>query len=199
MFYLVLLISSIACLIHSASAHTCTSSQECTAVSLARDSLLVRCVEGTCDCDNFCFEFDAFVTGDIQDSCTVRSECYSYLKQNDTCILITKPIKDIALYAVFLGFVGVANFQVGLTTQGAFQAVLFTLLVVASVLDCLVNARCYYKRKRGHSGHGIVFLWNVVLFIIILLLSLTLFFWWLLDLILFASSTKRDSNGCLLS
>ncbi|KAI6655250.1 hypothetical protein LOD99_2538 [Oopsacas minuta] len=179
--------------------HSCNSAQQCTATSLVQNSFLVQCIDNQCVCESDCFFYDFYVRGNITDTCIINSVCYSYSSENDTCYLITKSANSAVIYALFLGYVGGANYYIGRYDQAIIQTILFLILVPFSLLLCALNVYCCRGHKRRSSLTIRWFICNCIGVVIVVLLSVVLFIWWIVDIFLFANNMKLDGNQCSLS
>ena len=192
-----LLICFIFVLAQQISSHSCETAQDCTPIPLAANTVLVQCIENDCACNSECFLYELYVS-DIADSCLMKSVCYSYSSLNDTCSLITKSAATGVLYALFLGYMGASNYYVGNYGSAIVQTLFFVILIPFSVVLCAVNVRCYVRHKNNYSSSRKWFICAAVGVIFVVVLSLVVFIWWIVEIYLFATNNKLDSNLCPL-
>ena len=175
----------------------CSSPQDCSLTPLAGDSTLVQCVDTMCVCDNTCFYHDNFDTTSLP--CVLRSACYSYSRENDSCSLTTKRLTYSVIFAFLLGYAGAANYYVGRYTLAAIQSVLLVAVFSCCCCMCALNLYGCHQAREFRDSATCLFYIGVIGVIILAALSVCSFAWWFVDIFLFATSYNLDGNGCPLS
>lgn len=192
-----LLLCLVSLLTGQVSSHSCETAQQCTPTPLAADSILVQCIDNDCLCNNECFSYELYVSN-ISDSCLLNAICYSYSSLSDTCNLTTRSAASGVLYALFLGYVGASNYYVGNYSSAIVQSFFFVVLIAYSVILCMVNTRCYLRHKNKYSSSRRWFIYAAGSVIAVVMLSIIVFIWWVVEIYLFATNNKLDSNMCPL-
>ena len=175
---------------------SCRAPQECSSTPLAEDSILVRCLDNLCVCNNSCFHYAPDST---EPPCVLNSACYAYSRENDTCSLLSKPLTETVLFALLLGYSGAANYYVGRYTLAIIQSVLLGVVLSCCCCTCIYTACLLYRAVDMGYEPGCPFYFGMVFIVIFVVLSLSSFVWWFVDIFLFATRYNSDGNGCPLS
>lgn len=145
---------------------------------------------GICSCDvyNMTERIDCFFYDDSNNFCRVR-ECWSFLNSSGRCRDERKKRVTALLLSIFLINFGAANFYIERYDLAVPQIILGLLLCFFQFGSCAVSSK-----RDDDSSKLCIFCCSVNAFF-----SLLFFMWWIADLVIFATNSRNDGNGCSLS
>ena len=180
----------------------CNTHQNCTQTLLNTNATnqSVECILNRCQCTD-CFTFNDN-TNSSTDTCVLNAQCYKYAFSVGRCESTARRKLTALLLQVFIGVVGAANFYIGRIDLGMGQLFLFIILIilpgVTEIFHCRLESSL--KGNSDNSKHQISLILIIsILSIITIFVGSFVFTWWLADVIIFATNTRTDLNGCTLS
>ena len=197
----------IACVGVANAAFNCSVAQDCTRTALnpSNSAQYVQCVSGACACDgrDNCFSYNISAAASL-DACVLDSTCYSYTSLG-VCESRARNWVTALLLQMFVGGVGAANFYIGRSGLGAGQLILFLIILIFPFFLCCASCGVSAAFSCGEGDNIFaklcccsVVLSVILLVVIIILCSLAVSIWWTVDIIVFATNGRPDSNGCTL-
>ena len=181
----------------------CNTAQNCTrtVLNLNVGDAPVQCVANQCECVDTCFLFTNN-TVSSPDTCVLDSQCYQYSLTLGQCESTARNRIRALLLQIFLGGVGAANFYIGRISFGLGQLFVFILLsILLFLLEVLRNLLERKLKSVGSNDSAKLGLLLAVVIIIALtfILMLIVTIWWSVDIIIFATNSRVDLNGCVLT
>lgn len=142
---------------------------------------------GMCSCDvyNNTERIDCF--HDSNNFCQVR-DCWNFINSSGRCVETGKERKTALLLSIFLINFGAANFYIERYDLAVPQIILGLLICFFQCGSCALNSK-----RDENTSKLCIFCCSVNAFF-----SLFLFTWWIADIIIFATNTRDDGNGCSL-
>ena len=146
---------------------------------------------GFCNCDlyNGTEDIDCFFNDREENFCRVR-ECYNFFNSSGRCREGNRKRLTALLLSIFLINFGAANFYIERYDLAVPQIILGLLLCVFQFGSCAVGAK---RDSDDKPTAACVICCGIDTF-----LSLFFFAWWIADLVIFATNTRDDGDGCPL-
>ena len=144
---------------------------------------------GSCSCDtyNATQEIDCFYLNASENVCLLR-DCWHFSNSSGECREGSYERITALLLSIFLINFGAANFYIERYDLAVPQIILGLLLCFFQCGSCAVASK-----RDDDTSKLCVFCCSVNSF-----LSVFFFVWWLADLIIFATNTREDGDGCPL-
>jgi len=140
---------------------------------------------GMCDCNQ---TLTCFVYDNVSNFCQLGSRCYSYNEEMEECRLGRKSRTTALLLSIFLINFGAANFYIEQYQYAVPQIVLGLLLCFFQVASCGVA-----KTRDEETSYACIICCSINSVFSLLFLA-----WWIADLVIFATNTRPDGEGCAL-
>lgn len=137
--------------------------------------------------DNSTESIDCFFYDYTNNFCQVR-KCWSFSNSSGRCRQTGKKRLTALLLSIFLINFGAANFYIERYDLAVPQIILGLLLCFFQFASCAVSAK-----RDDDTSKLCIFCCSVNSFF-----SLLLFSWWLADLVIFATNSRDDGDGCSL-
>ena len=173
------------CASAKASAKQCTSDSQCFPTGR------VSGIHVYCGADGECVCRGCFYLQEKKGTCALDASCLTYRRSTyrstgGQCEGHRRSKVRAILLTVFLP-VGAANFYIKRYDCAVPQLVLFIFLAASiSLLRIL---------ERSDTGNTCVY---VVVIVLSIILSLAVAAWWIADIVIFATNSRRDGDGCPL-
>lgn len=175
----------------SASVSNATDCRERTNENCSTFDLVGECnrTSGVCTCDvyNSTEPIDCFFYDSTNNFCQVR-DCWSFSNSSGRCRETGKKRVTALLLSIFLINFGAANFYIERYDLAVPQIILGLLLCFFQFASCAVTAK-----RDDDTSKLCIFCCSVNSFF-----SLFLFSWWIADLVIFATNSRDDGDGCPL-
>ena len=183
----------------------CSTAQNCTRTMLNTNvsNPPVQCLDNLCACPDTCFLFYNDI-GSSPDTCVLNAKCFEYSLTLGQCESTGRKRLTALLLQIFLGGFGAANFYIGLFALGGVQLFLFILIIILSICVEVLESLFRKKLKGGNSSQDA----TAKFFLLLALVSVSLGtfivsaivgIWWVVDVIIFATNSRVDLNGCVLT
>ena len=180
----------------------CNTHQDCTRTLLNTNATnqSVECLLNRCQCTD-CFKFNDN-TNSSSDTCVLNTQCYIYTFSVGRCESTARRKQTALLLQFFIGVVGAANFYIGRIDLGMGQLFLFIIIIFLPAITEVFH--CGLERSlKGNSDNDkrkISFIITIsILSLVTVFVGSFVFTWRLADVIIFATNTRTDPNGCVLS
>ena len=183
----------------------CNTAQNCTrtVLNLNVSNASVQCLANQCQCVDTCFSFNND-TVSSPDTCVLDSQCYQYSLTLGQCESTARKTIIALMLQIVLGFVGAANFYIGRISFGLgqlfvfilFSILLFLLEVMRIFSDCVDCNDC---NDNVIVKLGLVLALFIIIVPLTFILMLILIIWWGVDILIFATNSRVDLNGCILT
>lgn len=169
---------------------TVSNSTDCRDYGCSTFALVGECnqTSGICSCDTYntteridCFYYDS------NNFCQVR-DCWNFINSSGRCVETGKERLTALLLSIFLINFGAANFYIERYDLAVPQIILGLLICFFQCGSCALNS----KRDDDTSKLCIICCSVNAFF------SLFLFSWWIADIIIFATNSRDDGDGCSL-
>ena len=144
---------------------------------------------GVCDCDmGFGNSSSCFILSSTSNCCEL-DPCYKYHLDTEECLPQFKSRTTAILLSVFLINFGAANFYIERYDLAIPQIVLGFFLLFLQVGSCAVACT-----RDDETSIPCIVCCSLNSFISLLFLA-----WWIADLVILATNTRPDGNGCALT
>ena len=145
---------------------------------------------GECNCDlyNSTEDIDCFYYDRSDNFCQLR-DCWTFTNSSGRCREESRRRTTALLLSIFLINFGAANFYIERFDLAVPQIILGLLLCFFQIGSCAVAGR-----RDDDTSKLCIFCCSVNSF-----LSLLFFSWWIADLVIFATNSRDDGDGCPLA
>ena len=164
----------------------CLSDDDCSDFPLVGEC---NGTSGVCSCDtyNATERIDCFYYDSSENFCRIR-ECWEFFNSSGRCREGSKKRLAALLLSIFLINFGAANFYIERYELAVSQIILGILLCFFQFGSCAVSAK-----RDDDTSKLCIFCCSINSFISLLFLA-----WWIADLVIFATNTRNDGDGCPL-